>query len=64
MRAVIRAGLVFTENDKLQQYYAQTLMPSQNRFKDIVCHVDFPRNYHQEEIRVQIMDILESFIGG
>ncbi|XP_014203920.1 exportin-4-like [Copidosoma floridanum] len=63
MKAIIQVSVVLTDNERLQQYYGQVLQPLQDRFKGIICHADFPRNYHQEEIRVQIIDLLESFIG-
>lgn len=62
-KAIISVSTVLTDNEALQQYFGQVLQPLQDRFKGIICHADFPRNYHQEEIRIQIVDILDSFIG-
>ncbi|OXU22639.1 hypothetical protein TSAR_013645 [Trichomalopsis sarcophagae] len=63
MGSIVRVGHVFTDSERTQQYFLQILQPLQNRFKDIICNAEFPRNYHQEEVRVQIMDILESCVG-
>lgn len=63
MGSIVRVGHVFTDSERTQQYFLQILQPLQNRFKDIICNSEFPRNYHQEAVRVQIMDILESCVG-
>ncbi|KAJ8667435.1 hypothetical protein QAD02_009098 [Eretmocerus hayati] len=62
MRAIVAVGIVFIDTDT--PYFEQVLQPLQERFKNIVCHADFPREYHQEQIRAQIMDLLEAFIGA
>lgn len=63
MRAVVTVGAAIQDANNKQQYWAQTLQPMQNRFQELVSNADFPRSYHQEEVRVQIVDILESSIG-
>jgi hypothetical protein len=63
MRSIVHVGAVLIDADQLQQYFSQILQPLQNRFKNIICNTDFSRNYHQEDIRVQIIEILECIIG-
>ena len=51
------------DKDETAQYFTQIFMPMQNKFKEIICHPDFPRNYHQEEIRAHITEMIESLTG-
>jgi hypothetical protein len=41
----------------------QVLKPLQDRFKNIICQENFNRVFHEENIKLEIIDILESFIG-
>lgn len=63
MRAIVEVSFVLSDDDRKEQYFSQILQPLENRFKAVICSADFPRTYHQEEIRAQFMDILEAFIG-
>ncbi|KAK3925728.1 Exportin-4, partial [Frankliniella fusca] len=45
------------------EYWNQVLKPIQDRFKSIVCHECFARNYHEEGVKSAIMEILDHFIG-
>lgn len=59
MRAVVSVGVVSPD----KSYWSQTVQLLQNRFKQITTNRKFSQCFHQEEIKVQIIDILESFIG-
>ncbi|XP_011307073.1 exportin-4-like [Fopius arisanus] len=63
MRAIVQAGAALP-NESNEGYWRQTLEPLHDRFKQIVSNNNFSRSYHQEEVRVQIIDVLESFIGA
>ncbi|XP_015117470.1 exportin-4 [Diachasma alloeum] len=63
MRAIVQAGAAL-QGDNNEGYWSQTLQPLHDRFKQIVSNNNFSRSYHQEEVRVQIIDVLESFIGA
>jgi hypothetical protein len=41
----------------------QVLKPLQDRFKNIICQENFNRIFHEENVKMEIIDILESFIG-
>jgi hypothetical protein len=43
--------------------FFQVLKPLQDRFKNIICQENFNRTFHEENMKVEIIDILESFIG-
>ncbi|XP_058796622.1 exportin-4-like [Phymastichus coffea] len=63
MKAIVLVGCALKDNERSRQYFSQILEPLQNRFKEIICNVEFPRNYHSEQIRVQMVEIIESYIG-
>ncbi|EZA56944.1 Exportin-4 [Ooceraea biroi] len=46
-----------------QTFWSQTLESLQHRCTQLISSDNFMSSYHQEEIKVQIIDILESFIG-
>lgn len=60
---VVAAGAAVTVEMGIEQYWAQTLQPLESRLKGIIFHSDFQRNCHSEEVRAQIYDILETFVG-
>ncbi|KAM0733116.1 Exportin-4 [Formica fusca] len=63
MHAVVQAGTVVQNTSTEQYYWSQTLEPLQNKCTQLISSDNFMSSYHQEEIRIQIIDILESFIG-
>ncbi|XP_076634880.1 exportin-4 [Colletes latitarsis] len=65
MHAVIRVGIIMKVEiiNSSKSYWSQTVQLLQNRCKQITSDVKFMQCYHQEEIKVQIIDILECFIG-
>ena len=63
MRAAVRVASAIAEPSLHEQYWLQTLQPLVDRFKAITSNENFPRSYHQEDVRSQIVDLLESFIG-
>ncbi|KAL0106778.1 hypothetical protein PUN28_015377 [Cardiocondyla obscurior] len=61
MRAVVHAGSVVQNTE--QYYWSRTLESLQNRFTQLISSDNFMSSYHEERIKVQIIDILESCIG-
>ncbi|XP_018403866.1 PREDICTED: exportin-4-like [Cyphomyrmex costatus] len=61
MRTVVHAGIVLENND--QYYWSRTLQTLQNRFTQLISSDNFMSTYHEERIKIQIIDILESCIG-
>ncbi|OAD58633.1 Exportin-4, partial [Eufriesea mexicana] len=62
MQTVVQVAAA-TESNIDQTYWTQTLQPLLDRFKQITSNEKFLQCYHQEEIKIQVMDILECFIG-
>lgn len=62
MQTVVQV-VAATQNNIDQSYWTQTLQPLLDRFKQITSNEKFLQCYHQEEIKIQLMDILECFIG-
>lgn len=60
--AIVRIGVAL-ENKNNNQYWLQTIQPLQDRFKRIISRDDFVRSYHCEDVKIQIIDILECLIG-
>lgn len=60
--ALILAAAGLPENNRAE-YWNQVLKPIQDRFKSIVCHECFARNYHEERVKSAIIEILDHFIG-
>ncbi|XP_012525953.1 exportin-4 isoform X2 [Monomorium pharaonis] len=60
MRAVVHAGSVIMPE---QHYWSQTLEVLQNRFTQLISSNNFMSSYHEEQLKVQFIDILESCIG-
>ncbi|GAB1860941.1 Exportin-4 [Camponotus japonicus] len=63
MHAVVQAGTVVQNTSTEQYYWSQTIESLQNRCTQLISSDNFMSSYHQEEIKIQIIDILESFIG-
>ncbi|XP_053997793.1 exportin-4-like [Hylaeus anthracinus] len=63
MRAVVQAGIVKDGIIHDKSYWSQTIQVLQDRCKQLTSDGKFLQCYHQEEIKVQIIDILECFIG-
>lgn len=62
MRAVVHAGSVVQNTE--QYYWSRTLEALQNRYTQLISSDNFMSSYHEERIKVQIIDILESCIGN
>lgn len=62
MRAVVHAGSVVQNTE--QYYWSRTLEALHNRYTQLVSGDNFMSSYHEERIKVQIIDILESCIGN
>ncbi|XP_012251237.1 exportin-4-like [Athalia rosae] len=62
MRALVQIGAAVQDPASQRQYWAQTLQPLHDRLQ-LVRSESFSQTYHQEEVRLQIIDVLESFIG-
>lgn len=62
MQAVIQIGFTCPSRTG-QSYWTQVLKPLVDRCKRITSDEKFSQSYHQENIKIQIIHILESFIG-
>lgn len=62
MQAIIQVAIT-VQNKIDQSYWIQTLQPLLNKFKQITSNENFLQCYHQEKIKIQVIDILEYFIG-
>lgn len=62
MHAVVHAGIVLQDTE--QSYWSRTLESLQNRYMQLISSNNFMSSYHEEQIKVQIIDILESCIGN
>ncbi|XP_015609401.1 exportin-4 isoform X2 [Cephus cinctus] len=63
MRTIVQVGAAVQDPNNERQYWSQTLQPLENRFKQIVSNETFSRSYHEPSIRIDIRDILDSFVG-
>ncbi|XP_011873971.1 PREDICTED: exportin-4-like isoform X2 [Vollenhovia emeryi] len=61
MRAVVQAGTVVQNTE--QYYWSRTLKSMKNGFMQLISSDNFMSSYHEERMKVQIIDILESCIG-
>ncbi|XP_018372809.1 PREDICTED: exportin-4-like [Trachymyrmex cornetzi] len=61
MRVVVHAGITLQNSD--QYYWSRILQALQNRFTQLISSDNFVSSYHEEHIKIQIIDILESCIG-
>ncbi|CAD1472640.1 unnamed protein product, partial [Heterotrigona itama] len=62
MQAVVQVAIT-VQNKIDQSYWTQTLQPLLDKFKQITSNDKFLQCYHQEEIKIQVIDVLECFIG-
>ncbi|XP_069695986.1 exportin-4-like isoform X2 [Periplaneta americana] len=62
-KALVLAGAAVDDVQSRGEYWIQVLKPLQDRFKNIICQENFNRIFHEENIKIEIIDILESFIG-
>lgn len=63
MLAIVQVGAAVKNSSVEEGYWSRTLQLYQNRFKEITSNVNFRHSYHEEQVKVQIIDILESLIG-
>lgn len=63
MQTVTKITFVIFEDIEIEQYWTQTLQPVRNRFMELVNNDNFPKAYHQEEVRLAVIDVLECLIG-
>ncbi|KAF3420096.1 hypothetical protein E2986_07329 [Frieseomelitta varia] len=62
MQAVVQVAIT-VQNKIDQSYWTQTLQPLLDKFKQITSNDKFLQCYHQEEIKIQVIDVLECFSG-
>ncbi|XP_021938443.1 exportin-4-like, partial [Zootermopsis nevadensis] len=62
-KALVLAGAAVDDAQSRGEYWLQVLKPLQDRFKNVICQENFNRIFHEENIKMEIIDILESFIG-
>jgi hypothetical protein len=46
-----------------ETFYSQILQSLSNRYKQLTINNRFKSSYHEENVRIQIIDILDSFMG-
>lgn len=63
MCAMIQVGTAVQNTNAEQYFWSQTLESLQNKCKQLLSRDNLMLSYHQDETRVQVIDILESFIG-
>ncbi|CAD6221300.1 GSCOCG00005136001-RA-CDS [Cotesia congregata] len=63
MSTVVQVGIALKNKSNEKQYWSQTLQPLLDQFKQIISRNDFSRSCHQEDIKLQITELLEFFIG-
>lgn len=61
--AVVQVGTAVQDTSAEQYFWSQTIEALQNKCKQLISNSNFALRYHEEEIKVQIIDILEYFIG-
>lgn len=57
------AGAALTDTQETNAYYEQILKPVQLRFKTLLGQENFNRIYQEENVKKEIVDILECLIG-
>lgn len=62
-KGFVLAGAAVEEENGRTEYWKRILTPVQIQFKTILCQENFNRIYQEEAVKIQIIDILESFIG-
>ncbi|XP_022913181.1 exportin-4-like [Onthophagus taurus] len=63
LRAFVLAGCSFTDKNHSLEYYQRILSPIQHSFKMLVTQERFNVTYQEENVRAELLDILECFIG-
>jgi len=64
MQVVVQAA-VAVHNKVMEGYYwSQTVIYVEQRCTELISSNNFTSSYHQDEIRVQVIDILDSLIGN
>ncbi|XP_046399517.1 exportin-4-like [Ischnura elegans] len=62
-RALVLAGAAAESEQARSEYWGQLLRPLQEKFKRLICQENFARIFHQERIRTEFINLLESYIG-
>lgn len=62
-KGFVLAGAALEEESDKSEYWKRILSPVQLRFKTIICQENFNRIYQEENVKTELIDILESFIG-
>lgn len=57
------AGATIAYQEEIDNYYGSVLKPLQQRFKNLVCQENFNKIYQEEQVKNEVIDILEGFIG-
>lgn len=61
---VVQAGVAIHNKVIEGHYWSQTVIYVEQRCTELMSSNNFTSSHHQDEIRVQIIDILDSFIGN
>ncbi|KAF5270418.1 hypothetical protein FQR65_LT05606 [Abscondita terminalis] len=62
-KGFVLAGASMNDLEATNEYFRRILKPVQTRFKDLVCQENFNRIYQEENIKTEVVDIIECFIG-
>lgn len=62
-KGFILAGSCLTRDSERDDFYKQILKPVEQRLKEILCQENLNRIYHQDHIKVELIDIVEKLIG-
>lgn len=62
-KSFVLAGAAIEEENSRSEYWKRILTPVQIRFKAILCQENFNRIYQDENVKSELVDIFESFIG-
>ncbi|XP_008554970.1 exportin-4 [Microplitis demolitor] len=63
MSTVVQAGTALQNSSNEKLYWSQTIQPLYDQFKQIISRNDFSRSCHQEDVKIQITELFEFFIG-
>lgn len=63
LKGFVIAGATITDENSRKEYWQRILIPIQSRFKNIICRENFNRIYQEEQVKSEIIDLLESFTG-
>lgn len=64
MSTVVQAGTALQNSSNEKLYWSQTIQPLYDQFKQIISRNDFSRSCHQEDVKIQITELFEFFIGS